>query len=188
MRLDPHDTYSGLALIGKALLSPLRRLDDVPFGGWCAAALGALCQLATKDAFLVILWISLAASTWDYFAGVRLTKHRRSYTSQLPSAGMWGKISGVALLLLVRVLEAWVTTFGGLNTRGYIATALTLGLVVAELRSIAHNRAEWGAAPIPVLSQLLDFFDSLAASWIPARRPTREELAAREARAAEAGE
>lgn len=186
MRLDPQDTYSGLALIGKALGSPLRRLEeDVRAGGWCAAAIAATCQLVTSDAFLVALWLSLAASAWDYFAGVRLAKHRGAYSSQFAHAGMMGKVSGVAILFLVRGLESWVTKFGGVNTHGYVATALTLGLIVAELRSIAHNREGWGAAPIPILSQILDWVDSLAASWIPARRPTQEELAARQARTGE---
>jgi hypothetical protein len=143
MRLDLHDTYSGLALIGKSLMSPLKRLeDDVRAGGWLAAPVVALWQLATRDAFTVILTISLLASAWDYFAGVRLAKHRNRYNSTLASAGMWGKISGVALLLLVRALELWVNWFGELHTNGYIATGLTFALTVAELRSIAHNREQ----------------------------------------------
>jgi hypothetical protein len=186
MRLHSHDTYSGLAVVAKALASPFRRLEeDVHAGGWCAASIAATCQFLTSDAFFVALWLSIAASAWDYFAGVRLAKHRGTYSSQLAHAGWMGKVSGIVLLMLVRVLEAWVTRFVGFDSHGYIATALGVGLVIAEFRSIVHNRAEWGAQPIPVLGQLLDFFDSLSASLIPAKRPTQEELAARAARTAE---
>jgi hypothetical protein len=189
MRLGSHDTYS-FALIGKALLAPLRHWrDDVHTGGWISATFGAAWSFVTGDIFTGILAIAMLSGAWDYFAGVRLAKHRGTYNSALAHAGWMGKISGIALVLLVRILEAWAVRFvrfdghgWSFDTYGSVSAALGLGLVIAELRSIAHNRSEWGAPPIPVLNQLLAFFDSLAASWIPARRPTAEEIAAREAR------
>lgn len=183
MRLAPHDTYSGLSLIGKALFSPIRRLeDDVHAGGWLMAMTGGLWQLATQGAFARLVWIAVVASAWDYFAGVRLAKHRGTYNNALAHAGWMGKVSGVVLILVLKLLEDWVVSYGGVDTKGVAATALTFALLVAELRSIAHNRQGWGAQPIPVLSPLLDWFDSLASAMIPARRPTPTEIAARAGR------
>jgi hypothetical protein len=86
-------------------------------------------------------------------------------------------------VLLVRLVEGWLYAHAFVDTRGGIATALTVSLIVVDLQSIAHHRESFGATPIPVLSQLLAWLQELfASSRIPGRAPHRRRRARRSQR------
>lgn len=144
-------------------LSPLERLDMNPVWGRAIAALAALYQYLRTDAFSGALLLVVFIGIVDYWLGVKAAKAKGLYDSAIAHSGAWGKVSGVVLLFLVRVLEGFVQAQGWATTRGAAATAIAISLFAVDLQSIAHHREEFGAQPIPLLGAFLDWLQRLLA-------------------------
>ena len=150
------------------LSSPVRRLDETPVWGGIVATIAAVWQAAVHDLFASSLVIVLIAGVADYCVGVKAARHAgHPYNARVAHAGVMGKISGVILLFLLRLVEWWASTHGLVETNGAVATAVAVSLVCVDLQSIATHRESFGARPIPVLSQVLTWLQQLALSRIP---------------------
>lgn len=150
------DRLAGAYPTVQALLSPVQRLGEVPVAGWAAAIFAGLSQWLLADRFNGALGILVLAAVLDFAFGIRAAKHVGiPYKPGLAHAGAMGKLSGFALLLLVRLLEGWAFQSGFVDTKGGFAVMLAVALIVVDLTSIAHHRETFGATPIPILGQLL---------------------------------
>jgi hypothetical protein len=122
------------------------------------------------------LLLVVAVGMVDYWLGVKASKATKSFDPVIAHKGAMGKISGVLLLFLVRILEGFIQAQGWGNTKGAAATAIAISLFAVDLQSIAHHREEFGAQPIPVLGAVLDWIQRFASSKVPelpADTPTR---------------
>jgi hypothetical protein len=111
----------------------------------------------------------VAVGMIDYWLGVKAAKSTKpsSFDPVVAHRGAMGKVSGVLLLFLVRILEGFVQTQGWGNTKGAAATAIAISLFAVDLQSIAHHREEFGAQPIPVLGAVLGWIQRLASGRVP---------------------
>lgn len=154
------------ARFSSILLSPFDRLDMNPVWGKAMALLAGLYQYLRTDAFSGALLMVVAVGMVDYWLGVRAAKSTKTFDPVIAHRGAMGKISGVLLLFLVRILEGFIQAQGWGNTKGAAATAIAISLFAVDLQSIAHHREEFGAAPIPVLSPALSWLQRVAASLL----------------------
>lgn len=160
-------------------LAPFERLTETPPQIVPLAGLTALWTYVKADTFWGALCILVLCAGFDYIVGRQAAKlrpvgHPHAYNPKLAHAGAMGKLTGIVLVLLVRVLEGWLEIHGyaALGSGG-IATALTVSLIAVDLQSIDHHRKSFGAAPIPVLSHILNGLQSLASSRVAFRRDPR---------------
>jgi hypothetical protein len=153
--------------LSAVLLSPFDRLDMNPIWGKAMALLAALYQYIRTDAFSGALLLVVFIGIVDYWLGVKAAKSTKTYDAVIAHRGAMGKISGVLLLFLVRVLEGFVQAQGWGDTKGAAATAIAISLFAVDLQSIAHHREEFGAQPIPVLGAILSWIQRLASSRVP---------------------
>lgn len=156
--------------------APFQRLADIPGWGWVWGILAGAAQLVREDLFVGALCLLLIASGADYYFGRRVAKHRHDYNPALARAGAWGKAMAIALLILVRLFEYWGTEHRVVPTKGFVATAIAVGLFALELESIAHHREALGARPIPLLGQVIGLIRSAAERMVgrPAERKEKE--------------
>lgn len=158
---------SGMRLTAYAIIAPLDRLADAPSWGRIFAVAGACLTYLVTDVFTTALFLIVASGAFDYMLGVRAARIRKAYDAQIAHAGFVSKISGVALMMLVRMLEAWLTQAGIVETRGMIAAGLTLSLFAVDLTSIQDKRVELGGRPIPGLSSLTTFLNGIITRYLP---------------------
>jgi hypothetical protein len=165
----------GTIKLSTVLLSPLRRLTETPEAGQALAVLVGIWQALTSSVFGSALALTILTGAVDYAAGVKAAKVAGNYQPGIAHAGAMGKITGIALLLIVRLFEGWVSATGFLETRGGIATALAVSLMAVDFQSIAHHRESFGARPIPFLSQLVDWLQRATAAKLPPVRAPKSE-------------
>lgn len=144
-----------------ALIVPFDRLGDTPRWGVFGASFAAAWQYAITDIFTTALFLIVLSGMFDYLLGVRAAKLRRAYDSEIAHAGFLSKISGVGLMMLVRIAEQWMLSAGVVDTHGWIAAALTLSLFAVDLESIQAKREELGGRPIPALGSFTTMLHNL---------------------------
>lgn len=153
------------------LVQPLDRLTaETPFWGWVIAVLGAAWQWLRGDAFTNLLLLIIAVAACDYYYGTRAASINGRFSPQLARRGWHGKMSGIVLLLAVRLFEGWASMAQFVDSRGSVATLLGIALLSVDLQSIAHHRESFGAAPLPVLGPILAWMRTIGeARATPAR-------------------
>jgi hypothetical protein len=159
------------ARFSTVLLSPFDRLETNPLWGKGLAGVGALIQYLRTDAFSGALLLVVAVGIVDYWLGVKAAKSTKTFDPVVAHRGAMGKISGVLLLFLVRILEGFIQAQGWGNTKGAAATAIAISLFAVDLQSIAHHREEFGAQPIPVLGAVLAWIQRFATGKVPIDLP-----------------
>lgn len=159
---------SSLMPLKKILIAPLERLtQDTPAWGWLLAWLGGFWQWLKGDAFSSLLALIVLMAAADYYYGTKAARFTQQFSPQAAQRGWHGKMSGVVLLLGIRLFEGWAATSGLVDSKGGLATALGIALLTVDLQSIAHHRESFGAAPIPILSNILAWIRSVASVKLP---------------------
>lgn len=149
------------------LVQPVERLAaDTPFWGWVVALLGSTWQWLAGDAFTTLLLLIVSVAGCDYYYGTKAAYLNGQFSPQMARRGWHGKMSGIVLLLAVRLFEGWASLAHYVDSRGSVATLLGIALLSVDLQSIAHHREAFGAAPIPVLGPIL--------AWMRTIGPIRE--------------
>jgi phage-related holin len=167
MRLfETFDLRAGQQFLA-SLTAPVDRLLDAP--GWAKgiAIIAALVQYIETDAFGGTLTLVVVTGIIDFYVGTKAARWLGVYDPRMAHAGAMGKVTGVLFLLITRLMEHFLFTESLLNTRGAVATAIGMSLVLVDLQSIAHHRETFGATPIPVLSQCLDLLQRIIRAKIP---------------------
>lgn len=161
----------------KVLLQPLERIaSDTPTWGWGAAWLGAGWQWLQGDAFSALLGIIIVVGVADFYYGVKSAKLHGRFNPTLAQRGVHGKMSGIVLLLAVRLFEGWTAGYAIVDSEGAVATALGIALLSVDLQSIAHHRESFGATPIPILSAVLAWMQRVSTGpTLHAPPPPRDE-------------
>ncbi len=163
----------------KVLIIPLERLaSDTPTWGWALAWIGGAWQWLSGDTFSSLLALIVLLAGADYYYGVKAARLQHRFSPSVAQRGWHGKMSGIVLLLGVRLFEGWAASFGLVNSQGGIATALGIALLTVDLQSIAHHREAFGAAPIPLLSAVLAWMKTVGPPGRtppPPPEPTAEE-------------
>jgi hypothetical protein len=162
-----YDLNSRDARLSAVFLSPFDHLEMTPSWGKVVAAITAIYQFIRTDAFSGALLLVVLIGMIDYWLGVRAAKASKTYNTVIAHNGAMGKICGVILLFLVRLLEGYIHAQGLGDTHGAAATAIAVSLFAVDLQSIAHHREEFGASRIPVLSAALAWLEKFADSKIP---------------------
>ncbi len=119
-------------------------------------ALAALANFAVNDLFSGLLLIFMASSTWDYFLGRRAAAHEGKFDSRASYNGLVAKMSGVVILLLIRLVEYWalrhdlldILRLGGEIPSGIISTGFVAIALYDQWKSIAKNHERLGK-PLP---------------------------------------
>ncbi len=161
---------TSLQPLSKLLLAPIDRLDATPGWGWALAWLGGVWQWITGDAFTSLLALIVLIAAADYYYGTKAARFAGQFSPHLAQRGWHGKMSGLVLLLGIRLFEGWAASAHLVDSNGGIATALGIALLTVDLQSIAHHRETFGATPIPVLSNIFAWMRSLVAVKLPPDR------------------
>lgn len=157
------------------LIQPLERLTaDTPFWGWVIAFLGSAWQWLAGDAFTTLLLLIVGVAACDYYYGTRAAFLNDRFSPQAARRGWHGKMSGLVLLLAVRLFEGWASLAHYVDSRGSVATLLGIALLSVDLQSIAHHRESFGAAPIPVLGPVLAWMRTIGPVKAPPVSPRLE--------------
>lgn len=149
------------------LMSPVERLVTAPPWAWCVGMCATAFQVLSKDIFSGAIILVFIVGIVDYLFGFKAAKLRGDYQPSLAHAGAMGKISGLILLLVLRLIEGWLWLTNIIDTGGIVATAVAVSLIAVDIQSIAHHRESFGAKPIPVLSQALAWIQNIFTSRIP---------------------
>jgi phage-related holin len=137
----------------QAIAAPVDRLLDMPAWAQLLALLGGVAQFVEHDTFGGALAMVLFSGIVDYWCGVKAARFLGVYDPKMAHAGAMGKITGILLLLIMRLMEHLVFTEGLINTHGALATSIGVSLILVDLQSISHHRETFGATPIPVVSK-----------------------------------
>jgi holin family protein len=159
------------ARFSAVFLSPFDRLEQGPVWAKAIGAIGAIYQYLRTDAFSGALLLVVFIGMIDYWLGVKAAKSTNSYDPIVAHRGVMGKICGVLLLFLVRLVEGYIGAQGLGDTKGAAATAIAISLFAVDLQSIAHHREAFGAQPIPILSAVLAWIQRLATAMFASRLP-----------------
>ena len=164
------------------LIQPLERLTaETPFWGWVIALLGSSWQWLSGDAFTTLLLLIVGVAACDYYYGTKAAFLNDRFSPQMARRGWHGKMSGIVLLLAVRLFEGWASLAHYIASRGSVATLLGIALLSVDLQSIAHHRESFGAAPIPVLGPILAWMRTIGPVKAPPSTPRLEVPASRSA-------
>ena len=117
----------------KLLVAPLERLGDAPVWGWAIAWLGGAWQWLCGDAFSSLLGLIVLIAGADYFYGTKAARFASKFSPMLAQRGWHGKMSGLVLLLGIRLFEGWAARAGFIDTKGGIATAIGIALLTVEI-------------------------------------------------------
>lgn len=167
MRLfESFDLRAGEQLL-RAIAAPVDRLLDLPPWAQLLALLGGMVQYIEHDTFGAALTMVVVSGVVDYWCGVKAAKYLMVYDPQMAHAGAMGKVTGVLLLLIMRLLEHLIFTEGILNTHGAISASIGISLMLVDLQSIAHHRETFGAAPIPIMSRCLELVRTVLEAKLP---------------------
>jgi hypothetical protein len=166
---------STLQPIAKMLLAPIDRLDATPTWGWFLAWAGGLWQWLKGDAFSSLLALIVCIAVADYYYGVKAARYSGNFSPTLAQRGWHGKMSGLVLLLGIRLFEGWAASAHLVDSKGGLATAIGIALLTVDLQSIAHHHERFGATPIPILSAVFAWMRGLVQVKLPATRATRPE-------------
>lgn len=150
-----------------SILAPLQRIDTTPVWGQVLSAAAMAWTVVTHDMFAGALVLVLISALFDYWIGVKAAKFKGLYDSHRAHAGVSSKMSGILLLMMIRLAEFWGGQHVLLNTKGAIATAVAISLFAVDVQSISHHREEMGASPIPVLGRVIALLQGLASSKVP---------------------
>lgn len=163
----------GLAFLPfkKLLVAPLERLSDAPTWGWLAAWVGGAWQWLRGDAFSSLLGLIVLIAGADYYYGTKAARFANKFNPTLAQRGWHGKMSGLVLLLGIRLFEGWVAAAHLVDSKGGIATAVGIALITVDLQSIAHHRETFGAVPIPVLSTVFSWMRGVVSVKLPPPGP-----------------
>ena len=159
------------ASLSAAFLSPFDRLELAPTWGKVVGAIAAIIQYVRSDAFSGALLLLVFIGLIDYWIGVGAAKADGTYNSTIAHRGVMGKICGIVLVFLVRLIEGYIRIQGLGDTHGVAATAIALQLFVVDLQSIAHHREQFGAQPLSFLIPVFAWLDRFGSSKIPAPPP-----------------
>lgn len=153
MRLfETFDLRAGAQLV-QAITAPFDRLMTLPWWGQLIAFLGGVLQFIQHDTFGGALFVVLVVGVIDYWCGVKAARYIGVYDPKMAHAGAMGKITGVLLLFVTRLMEHLVFTQGLINTHGAVASSIAVSLILVDIQSISHHRETFGATPIPILSR-----------------------------------
>jgi hypothetical protein len=166
------------------VLAPFERVADASASvstSWAWAVVLAAWQWARGDAFVGLLPIVILAGLLDFFYGVKAArKNGAPYDSLRAHIGIISKSSSLAILLLIRLVEGWAHLYAIVDTKGMIAVAVAVFLVLADVRSIAGHREALGGKPIPFLSTILDWVQGFFLGKIPLPRSAPRDDAGKE--------
>ncbi len=165
-----HETFPPLT---KLLLAPIARLDATPTWGWFLAWAGGVWQWVQGDAFSSLLALIVLIAAADYYYGVKAARYAGQFSPSRAQRGWHGKMSGLVLLLGIRLFEGWAASAGLVDSHGGIATAIGIALLTVDLQSIAHHREKFGAEPIPILTPVFSWMRGLVQVKLPAPRDER---------------
>lgn len=166
---------NSFAPVKQLLTQPLDRLAaDTPFWGWIIALLGSAWQWLSQDAFTTLLVLIVGVAACDYYYGTKAAFLNDRFSPQMARRGWHGKMSGIVLLLAVRLFEGWASRADYIDSRGSVATLLGIALLSVDLQSIAHHRESFGAAPIPVLGPVLAWMRTIGPVKAPPLTPRLE--------------
>jgi Bacteriophage holin family len=161
--------------LSAVFLSPFNRLEVAPAWGKAVAAIAAIYQYVRTDAFSGALLLLVFIGLIDYWLGVKAAKYENTYDATIAHRGVMGKICGIALVFLVRLIEGYIQIQGLGDTHGIAATAIALQLFVVDLQSIAHHREQFGGAPLAFLVPIFAWLDRFGSAKIPA--PPKDDAA-----------
>lgn len=135
------------------------RIQDTGTGGKASALGGAALQLLLADAFFWLFWILVVANAADWVGGRFAARARGEFSKTLSRRGLQGKAIALAVLLIIRTVEAVLTYVGGPigipSTNGWAASAIAAALIYEDIESLDRHRMSLGHGPIPVLGTAL---------------------------------
>lgn len=158
-----------------AFMAPAERVIDAPLYAKFLATLYALASMIRADILFLVLVALILANIWDTIVGrAAASKRGEPVDPNLARAGFLTKVSGIVMVLLVRVLEHWAETsqiVGLEHSRGALAAAATVTLLLMEFESIESHRITLGARPSPWLTPFLRFMRAVEARLLVAFNP-----------------
>lgn len=167
-----------------ALLAPLYRLQEASWGERLLGLAAGFWSFLTTDSFVLLMFLLVMSGTFDTIYGRRVAIALDRYDQSKAELGLQSKIMGLAMAALIRGFEAWWAAaivggrLEGLHTHGYLAMAVAATLFVHDLKSIQEKRVRFGQPPLPIITQVLDVLDGLAA-MLGAGPPKDAQLRAR---------
>lgn len=156
-------------------IAPFERLSDVPpWGITCAGALACL-QYVAMDWVSTLLIIVVITGALDFWYNSRARKKTdEPYDPDRASSGFHVKCSGLAIVGIIRLVEAWLAYYHVADTRGAVSVAIAMGLLSLDIKSILMHRQTLGGGNIPIVGVVLDWLQRLANTLVPGLAEPKE--------------
>lgn len=151
---------TGRSLYTLAILSPFIRLQKMGAPEWVISAAVGVLGLLWQQMTVRILVVLMVSSAIDYWLGRGRAKRRGEFSPTLAHAGAIGKVAGIALVMLLLMLEHAIASV--VHTGGLLSLAVAMGLLIVDLESIHDHRVKSGARPIPLFSQVISYLKTVA--------------------------
>lgn len=137
----------------RMMMTRTQNIDGLVLGG---AGVGAIVGLVTPDAFFWLFLILIGTNGLDWLLGRHAARALNEWNRTTSRNGLVSKGSQMAVLLVVRSLEA-VAAIGveQLPDFGLASSALALALIVEDLESIERHGIALGGKPIPGFSRVI---------------------------------
>lgn len=162
----------------RALLLPLERVWDSPPWAKALAGITIAIEFLVGSPFVIALGLLIVCSGADYLMGSTLAAMDGRRDPHIARAGLIGKGSAVALVLLVWIMEAGVWRIAN-NTGatlppwiiGILSAALALFFALDELDSFAEHRERITGKPTPLIRPILNALRAAVERLVPSSRP-----------------
>jgi len=116
-----------------------------------------VANLIVGDILTPVLTLIAVASSVDWFFGRIVAKKKGTYQKDLSTYGWQLKLGVLLVIMMVRGFEEWFATLEILDTRGFVSTAIAVGIFIDELDSIDENFFELRGRRIPGLGRALEW-------------------------------
>jgi small basic protein len=121
----------------------------------------SLANLVIGDILTPVLCLIAVASSVDWFFGRIVAKKKGTYQKDLSTYGWQLKLGVLLVIMMVRGFEEWFAALEILDTRGFVSTAIAVGIFIDELDSIDENFFELRGRRIPGLGRALEWMRSV---------------------------
>lgn len=137
------------------------QFDRVPEWAKMIGFMVSAVNLIVGDILTPVLCLIAVASGVDWFFGRIVAMKKGTYQKDLSTYGWQVKMGVLLIIMLVRGFEAWLVLLNIIDTHGFVATAIAVGIFIDELDSIDENLRALNGKGVPGLGRALTWMRSI---------------------------
>lgn len=165
--------------------TPLLRIQELSVNEKLLSVMGGTLVFFWTHIFAFPFLMMIVLGGVDWKVGMWIAENKvlpngeTAYSEIRARLGLVAKVLGIFLTLAIFAFELWVydslskdVDLGAFaRGRGWAGTAIAIGFVVMEMKSLNRKRRDSGGPEIPVLDKVFGWLDWISGSMAPKKGP-----------------